>query len=267
MSHVAETQPLRALAALYLSMVQRDQRNVSHAELEAVIDTLLQRFPTVDRAEVQNVVLDVYATASDLEGLAYRAVETLQDQLSERQKSALLKDLARIAQADGIILDRERGLLVALAQHWHIDLPKSMALLGSTPGDESAWGVLHDLAFIYLSLAHGTDYDLSEDERLIILRKLREWKPSLDENQIRTILNLAMDRYAHGPDQEVLNASIESVKASLPLPQRMAALHDLTQIANADGIFLDNEEDLINDLMNAWNVDPYAAYGSHGAKE
>jgi uncharacterized tellurite resistance protein B-like protein len=128
------------------------------------------------------------------------------------------------------------------------------------------WSVLHDLAFIYLMLAQGTDRELSEAEIQIILRRLQEWKPTLGPDDVLAILHAAQARYSEGLDETALLASIVAVKEGLPERQRMAALGDLIQIANADGVFLDNEEDLINNLMTAWDVDPYATYGRHGEK-
>ena len=59
----------------------------------------------------------------------------------------------------------------------------------------------------------------------------------------------------------MLTASIEAVKNALPVAQRKTALNDLVQIANVDGVFLDSEEDLLNDLVAAWGLDAFTDYG------
>ena len=53
--------PLQDLALLYLAMVHDIDDDLSYAEREAVTDTLHGRYAYLDRAEVQNVVLEVLA--------------------------------------------------------------------------------------------------------------------------------------------------------------------------------------------------------------
>ena len=84
---------------------------------------------------------------------------------------------------------------------------------------------------------------------------------TVDDGAVRAVMEQAMDRYARGPDPEMLTASIEAVKNALPVAQRKTALNDLVQIANVDGVFLDSEEDLLNDLVAAWSLDAFTDYG------
>jgi len=137
----------------------------------------------------------------------------------------------------------------------------------SVDDQKEGWSVLHDLAYIFLVLAHGTDDDLNETEVQVMLNKLQEWRPLDAPADMQSVLATAGDAYSMGEDGQRLKQSIDSVRESLPREQRMAALNDLVKIANADGVFLDNEEDLINHLLSAWDVDPYANYGPHGSKE
>lgn len=252
---------LHELALLYLAMAQSADGSLSNAEREAVTDNLARHFDGLERAEVQNVVLEALAANHDGEALraaARQAVRTLGPQLSEAQKAAVLQDLVRIARADGVFLDSERALLATVAERWSVALPRE-AVEPSRPLEEpGAGGALPHLAFLYLVLAHAPDHELSAEERLLILKKLRQWRPALDEGQVRAVLDQAMERYAHGPDPGRLAESVEALKMALPEAQRRAALRDLVQIANADGVFLDSEEDLLNDLVAAWNLDAYA---------
>lgn len=263
---------LRDLALLYLNMAHRADDYLSDAELESVMEKLQARNIAQGRANVQEIVmemLDLYTGADDAEALASRSILSLRDCLTPMEKTAVLDDLRHIAGADGIMLRDERGLLTLLAEQWGVELDREHVEQNVRPEPEEGehWGVLHDLAYIYLVLAYDTDYELSGQEIQVMLRKLQEWLPQYTEQQVRTVLNAAMECYASGPDEEVLGQAIEAVKEHLPRDKRMAALHDLIQIANADGVFLDNEEDMINNLLLAWEVDPYANYGKHGAKE
>ncbi|MCH8961041.1 MAG: TerB family tellurite resistance protein [Bacteroidetes bacterium] len=260
---MANVSPLHELTLLYLAMAQGADDDLSYAERETVTDTLHDRYAYLDRAEVQNVVLETL-TAHDehaLKDVARQVVDTLDRMLSDEEKKSVLEDLVRIAEADGVVLDRERRLLGTIAANWDVAVPPTAAEWPDAERDVASWSTLHHLAFIYFVLAHAPDSEFSAAERLLILRKLQEWEPSLDDDAVRAVMEHAMDRYARGPDPAMLAASIEAVKNALPAAQRKAALNDLIQIANVDGVFLDSEEDLLNDLVAAWGLDAFTDYG------
>lgn len=259
------TEALRTVAYLHLTMAHGADGYLSDAELEAITAHLHTRYTAGDRATVQGVVMEALARYLEREKTAGRSPEAaleLCKHLAPAARQGVLEDLLSVAQADGVVLEGERRLLTALAACWDLPLP------AMPPGEEEngAWNVLHDLAYVYLVLAHATDHDLSEREVHVILDKLREWQPEADAAEVRAVLDAALARYARGADEAFLHTSIDAVRDGLPEAQRMAALNDLVEIANADGVFLDNEEDLINHLVAAWNVDPYANYGEHGEK-
>lgn len=255
-------QLLHDLAVLYLAMAENLEGDLSYAEREAVTDNLARHHEDLDRAEVQNIVLEVlieYADGETVRRAARAVVDTLRDRLSAGQKKAILQDLARIARADGVVLVTERGLLATVAESWAVPLPHDAVEPGSTPErPEAHWDLLHHLAFIYLVLAHAPDHEFSEDERHLVLRKLQAWQPNLDEHEVHAVLERALERYGQGADADMLAESVDAIKHTLPTTQRRDVLNDLIQIANADGIFLDSEEDLLNDLTLAWDVDAFA---------
>lgn len=217
-----------------------------------LIGDALQRLPVGEEAQLK--IIDDAATA-------------LAHSLSAREREGVLRDLVSIARADGVVMRQERDFIEHLARRWKLDPPDSSQPLGALESGASDWSALHDLTLIYLVLAHGTDNDLSKNEVQVMIRKLKEWQPDVSEDRVRAILRTAMNRYAEGVDERRLHQAILAVKESMPASKRMAALHDLIQIANADGVFLDVEEDLINSLLAEWEVDPYANYGRHGEKE
>ena len=260
LSCMTNVSPLHELALLYLAMAQGADDELSYAEREAITDALHDRYAYLDRAEVQNVVLETLAAHDEhaLEDAARQVVGTLNRMLSDGEKQSVLEDLVRIAEADGVVLDRERDLLESVAASWGIASTPSVVQRTGAEDDEVSWSALHHLAFIYFVLAHAPDSEFSAEERLLILKKLQGWEPSLDDDAVRVVMEQAMDRYARGPDPAMLVASIEAVKEALPAAQRKAALNDLIQIANVDGVFLDSEEDLLNDLVAAWDLDAFA---------
>lgn len=264
---------LADLSLLYLTIAQSGDERLSNAELEAVTANLHKHFSHFDHTEVQTIVLEALTThldAPSLHAAALEVVEHLGEGLTDEQKDAVLKDLYRIARADGVILDVERELLASVAAYWGVDEPDRMddASAGTTAMEpEDTDDALVHLAFIYLVLAHGTDRDFSAEERQMLLKRLQEWRPTLIQDQVEYMLDRAMNRYAQGITPDMLSESVEAVRVALPDARRKAALNDLIQIANADGVFLDSEEDLINDLVDAWGLPPYASYGDHGTKE
>jgi uncharacterized tellurite resistance protein B-like protein/molybdopterin converting factor small subunit len=264
--HVPPTPSLHDLAFLFLAITYHPDHELSGAEREAVLARLQARFAGESRAALHALLdeqISTFPELKDVRQAAMRAMVQLRTVLPQADRAAVLRELEHVARVNGAILDGERGLLTALAVGWDLDLPQRPEVLASsTPEPQGeAWGVLHDLALIYLVLAQGTDDALSPEETLVILNKLREWGSGRSEADVRAVLKAALQRYAQGPSEEVLGASIQAVKAAMPEAERMAALNDLIQIANADGLFLDDEEDLINSLMDAWSVGAYADQG------
>ena len=265
MPRIDDHASLQHLCFLYLIIAHRPDGYLSDAELESVTRMLTARSEAQDRDKIQELVMDTletYMLSSDLDDAMLDAAEHLRDVLSRQAKEGVLADLRAIARADGVLLNEERLMLDRLAQTFGLDIRTDPA----TESAEIEWGVLHDLAYVYLVLAHGTDNDLTETEVQVMLNKLLEWKPESASAEMRSVLDVAMDAYALGEDEERLERAIRSVRDGLPRENRMAAMNDLVKIANADGVFLDDEEDLINHLLTEWEVDPFANYGSHGSK-
>ncbi|ARA91850.1 MAG: hypothetical protein D6685_00160 [Bacteroidetes bacterium] len=257
--------PLRQLAYLYLVLAHGSDDYLTSAELDVIVERLGARRPDLDPAEVQDIVTEALAAYLDAEEPhrpALEAVIALRDHLTPAQRRAVLEDLVQIARADGLVLDDERALLLRLASHWDINLDEYMPPRLLTEGSRGDWGVLHHLAYLYLVLAYGTDHTLSPDEIRVMLARLRARQPRLAEEEVRAILSTAMEQYARGPTEERILAAVTAVRDGLPEAQRQAALDDLVQIANADGVFLDDEEDLINYLTEAWGVSAFAGPGS-----
>ena len=263
------TQPdqrLRHLATLFLCMAHRADDYLSVAELHSITDKLHGHEPGLDWAHVQDLLmesLEEFAAADDADALGLQAAAALQGALTREQMLRILDDLAHIAGADGVVLDDERTLLARLARRWQVSPSQPAA---AEPQADADWGVLHDLAYIYLHLAHATDNELSAQEMQVMRNKLHEWQPEYPLPRIPHVLDTAMARYARGEDEALLERAIVSVRDNLPHASRMDALNDLIKIANADGIFLDIEEDMINHLVAVWDVDPHASYGRLGGK-
>lgn len=260
----SERDRLSLLAYLYAAMARCSSDYVTDEALDKLAGMLQARCSNAGRAQAESALMTaINEGLSEVDELSRtKAIaEELDAILSPEEKVNVMDDFKEIAQLDGIMDRNEQGMLQALATTWGIErdprVPKS---------EQESWGVLHDLAYIFLVLAHGTDDDLSDTELEVIFNKLREWEPGVPPDEVEAVLEDVMRVYSGGRDARRLESAVRSVRNRLPREQRMAALNDLVKIANADGVFLDNEEDLINHLLSQWEVDPYANYGPHGNK-
>lgn len=260
----SESNRLRKLAFLYIAMARCSSDYLSDEAVERLTDMLHARSGGAGRADVETVLMEAlndYESTGDEASAARGMAEELYDVLTVEQRQNVLEDLHDVAELDGLIQKNEQGMLQALATTWGIERDPR-----KPDPERTSWGVLHDLAYIFLVLAHSTDDELSDTELEVMFNKLREWEPAVHPDDVERVLEQAMGVYSQGRDSERLESAIRSVRQRLPREQRMAALNDLVKIANADGVFLDDEEDLINHLLSEWDVDPYANYGAHGNK-
>jgi len=116
------------------------------------------------------------------------------------------------------------------------------------------WGLIHELSFLYIVVAHSSDDELSTDEIDVILDRLQEWEPRLSREDLRDVFRRALQVYADEPETALIQGSVEALKEALPLVQRLTALDDLNTVAHADGAPTANERELIKNLAQAWDV-------------
>jgi uncharacterized tellurite resistance protein B-like protein len=247
------------LGILYLMVAYGADDHLSPREVESVVELLQQKYPARDRFQLQGALARVIADEQPIDPLerAARSAEVLAAFLSDAEKREILDDLVSVGNADGVLLDSERKMLDHIAGVWGLSAGMSQPATARQSATESPHQVLVHLAYIYIVLGHGVDHDLSPPEQRVIMTKLGEWardaKGGLDPEQI---MRAALQRYGEGDNQELTRESVAAVAHDLPPDRRKAALRDLVQIANADGVFLDGEEDLINSLMQEWKIPP-----------
>ena len=115
--------------------------------------------------------------------------------------------------------------------------------------------LLHDLALLYLGLAHGTDEDLDPSETHEIAAKLRRWQPDKDPALIDHVLREATLTYLNCTDEEPIREAVETLKKVLTKDLRQKILHDLHDIARADGSVALEETHFIHAVAAAWEID------------
>ena len=74
------------------------------------------------------------------------------------------------------------------------------------------------------------------------------------------VLAEARTFYIAHNDSQTQSIVLRRLRDRWPESDRAHMLRDLVSLANADGRFMDEEEDLINSLLYAWDIDPAQLY-------
>ena len=247
------------LALIYIALAYGTDHELTDGEMDTLTDALREWALMPDEAHVQEVVME--AATAFLEGDARaevrQSIGQLEEELTFEERRQALRDVMRIAEADGVLLEREQGLIHLLADAWSLkqlgeDLVEDTSAVVQKRGED--WGLIHELAFLYIVVAHSANNDLSSEEIDVMLDRLGEWKPKLSREDIRDVFRRSLQVYADGPEQALIQESIETLKDMLPIVQRLTVLDDLNMVAYADGTLTRNERELIMYLAQAWDV-------------
>lgn len=114
--------------------------------------------------------------------------------------------------------------------------------------------LLHDLALLYLGLAHGADENLDPAETRQISASLRRWQPDKDPKLIDHVIREATLTYLNGANPGRIREAIHVLKNALPSQLRTTILQDLSDIARADGEILSAEHDFIQKIADEWEL-------------
>ncbi len=119
----------------------------------------------------------------------------------------------------------------------------------------SEWSVLHDVALIYLALAHGTDLEIDPSEQATMVEKLNAWYPEAGAWRVRQVLQEVMLTYLGEHSRQMVDAAIASIKASMSKKERVGVLNDLAELATADGVVVPGEVSFIRQVARYWEVE------------
>lgn len=246
------------LALIYIALAYGTDSELSQPELKMITDAIATWRTDLSAVEVNEVVLE--AVAVFLEGNprveVVHSMQSLKEVLDPDQRRRALDDIVRIAEADGVLLHRERGLITFLATIWEMKTTGLRLIEQVSVPEEQVptWSLLHDISLMYVVMAHSTDNDLSETEIGAILERLAEWQPDLDEVATRRVIGDVLAFYASEPARDRLQSSVSAIKESLPMMQRLVLLNDLVYIAESDGEFTHHEKEMLASLSSAWEI-------------
>lgn len=252
------------VATLYAAAGANEDGIIAEKVRHEIAETVSALFPGIDdevfRETLAATLAAVPRTQVGREQLMRHIAVTLHGRIDEETGARIIEDLCRISGSDGLVTGDERRTVAQVAAAWNLGMPAMDQPLLSGPATSDAWSAAHDLALVYLGLAHGTDDELSRSEVNAMVQTLQRWVPELTPAESASILRDAMERYASGPREPLVDRAVGALRSSFTPDQRRKALADLVRIANADGVFLDVEEDLIIRLQREWEVDPDALY-------
>lgn len=246
------------LAIVYIALAYGTDHELDDDELETLADALRDWNPG-GTVSVREVIIE--AAAAFLEGNAtvevQDAVRRIGAELSASEQRDTLRNVVRIAEADGVLLEREQGLIHTLAEAWSLkhlssELVADTSAVVQRRGED--WGLIHELAFLYVLVAHSADNELHTEKIETILDRLQEWQPNLSEEGVRDVLRHALQVYADQPNRSLIQDSVEALKDALPSVQRLTVLDDLYAVVQSNGGITSNERELILSLARAWDV-------------
>lgn len=240
------------LTLLFVALAYGTDRELADEEIDVIKQALKHWSPDASEGAIDEIIVEAMSVLMEEEAHAEvnHSIARLGERLSEPDLSQVLAQVNHIAEADGILLEREEHLIGTLAEAW------SLRGLETSEAHEveSDWDLLRQMTFIYVVVAHSTDNELSPDEIEAIINRMREWDDTLDEEAARDVLRDALSFYAQEPGEDVLGQTIVTIKNSLPPMRRLILLDDLYYIAHADGTFSENEREMITSLADAWGV-------------
>ncbi len=246
------------LAVVYIALAYGTDHELSDEELR-VLKNALQAWESMDEPAVQDLIVEAATVFTEREAEAEfrRAVQDLRSALSPEERRDTIRHLIRIAEADGVLLEREQGLIHTLAEAWSLkalseDLLENTSAVVQRRGED--WGLIHELAFLYILVGHAADEDLSGSTVDVMVDRLQEWQPERSLEELRDVVRRALQVYAEQPREDLIYDSVEALKEALSSTHRLTALDDLYTVARADGPLTRTERDLISSLARAWDV-------------
>ncbi len=256
---------IQHLALIYIALAHSTDRDLDDDEVHAIAARLQQWQEGTSKTVLSALkeALDRY-TDDEAQDSVMAAIDAVRESIPAEQRRRILDDMTEIAMADGKFLYDEGSFIGELAKSWDVHISDSSAeegggwtILNKAP--EGEWTALHHLALVYIATAHRSDDELSDEEMDAISSKLKEWVPGSPDETLTDVLQDVLMTYAQGPgDQRYFTESVEALRDLVPDHQRRAILSDLQFIAEADGVILVEEKELIDRMARVWGVE----YGS-----
>lgn len=247
------------LALIYIALAYGTDKQLDDAEIVSLTSAIKRWRPEDTDLAVREIVMEAMAVflETDADEEVARSIRSVKSTLSVEQRRDALEDAVRIAEADGILTHSETSMISVIADIWEVQETKERLMDESSVAMEEkpSWSLLHDIVFLYIVLAHGSNNKLDPVEIEAMIERLGAWQPDLPEEELKSILREALQYYSQGLDKEDVDESASSIMDSFARAQRMGVLTDLEYIATVDGEMNEMELDMIELLAQVWKVD------------
>lgn len=244
------------LALLYSGLACID-RDLADEEVAAIEEPLAEWVPRSADTTTGDVMQEAAVALKQSRKSIGEAVGRVGRKMGANKRLEMLRNLLRIAQADGAVLKSEQEFLYRVATVWN------MKRLGGTQGGSSAlvpersdeeWTALHELAFLFIQVGGGFGKGMTADMLCLMGKRLHEWVPEASDEAVRTTLRRALDAYVERNDEPLIRDSVEAFKAILPPVRRFLVIDDLHTIAPLEGPTGDTIRRRLRSLAEAWNI-------------
>jgi uncharacterized tellurite resistance protein B-like protein len=119
---------------------------------------------------------------------------------------------------------------------------------------QSGLALLHDLAILYLGLAQDADDDLDPEETKEVAARLRRWQPDKDPALIDHVIRDVSLSYQEEANTQEVREAVRSLGETLSKERRQEIMGDLSEIARADGMVLQEEKNFVDHIARIWEV-------------
>lgn len=116
------------------------------------------------------------------------------------------------------------------------------------------WMELHEMALLYVALAHGTDHELAPEEVRTGIELLRKWAPKYPAGIAEKTFHEVLLSYLSQERDQLLALAAEGLRQTLSAAARVQILNDLADLAYADGQLLPLEATFIQQLSRYWGL-------------
>jgi uncharacterized tellurite resistance protein B-like protein len=254
---------IQDLALIYIALAHATDQHLDDREVSAIAERLRRWQSEATSKTVLSALKEAMENymQDEAQQRVHTAIQSVAEKIPVEQLNQILDDLTEVAIADGKFLHGEGSFIGELSRAWDVHFSRPVlenagwwSVLHDRANSGGGWKPLHHLALVYLTLAHGGDKDLSDQEMGAVTSKLQEWVPDADGTEMLNVVRDVMTAFAQGPDKRLFDESIEVLRHSVPSHQREALLSDLMYIAEADGVVLDEERRMIDRLSQTWHV-------------
>ncbi len=133
--------------------------------------------------------------------------------------------------------------------------PRVSKIISTMTSQPETWTLTHDIGLLYLAVSHGTDRELLDSELVVMKREIQRWKPSITGEACQEMIMECLSIYLSDRRDEILKRAIVRIRKDADVSQKLAVIMDMVDLAEADGVVLFTEKQLIKTLSKIWEVD------------